>query len=130
MAEYDTDTVKARLERRIEEIETTRARMHAESEGALGSELADFDQHPGDAGSETHDQEVEQTTDVFLDEERRRIDEALRALEEGTYGICMVCGQEIPAARLEAKPDAVRCVEDQRRFEAEHRVANQPPMER
>ncbi|MEJ7717506.1 MAG: TraR/DksA C4-type zinc finger protein [Thermoleophilaceae bacterium] len=104
--------------------------MHAESEGAREGELADFDQHPGDAGSETHDQEVEATTDVFLDEERRRIDEALTALDDGTYGTCVVCGKEIPAGRLEAKPDAVRCVDDQRHFEGEHRVANQPPMER
>jgi RNA polymerase-binding transcription factor DksA len=130
MADHDTTAVRERLERRIEEIESTRARMHAESQGAQTGELADFDQHPGDAGSETHDQEVEQTTDLFLDEERRRIDEALRALDDGTYGTCVVCGQEIPPARLEAKPEAVRCVEDQRRFEAEHRVVNQPPMER
>jgi RNA polymerase-binding transcription factor DksA len=37
------------------------------------------------------------------------------------------CGREIPAARLEAQPEAIRCVEDQRRFEAAHRVrANRP----
>ena len=129
MAHYDADKVRAHLERRIEEIESTRSGMHAESEGAREGELADFDQHPGDAGSETHDQEVEATTDVFLDEERRRIDEALTALDDGTYGTCVVCGKEIPAGRLEAKPDAVRCVDDQRHFEGEHRVANQPPME-
>ena len=130
MAHYDANKVRAQLERRIEEIESTRSGMHAESEGAREGELADFDQHPGDAGSETHDQEVEATTEVFLDEERRRIDEALTALDEGTYGTCVVCGKEIPAGRLEAKPDAVRCVDDQRHFEGEHRVVNQPPVER
>lgn len=125
MADYDADKVRTLLERRLVEIESTRAGMHAESDGAAGGELADFDQHPGDAGSETHDQEVEQTTDMFLDEERRRIDEALAAVENGTYGACIVCGKEIPAGRLEAKPEAVRCVEDQRRFEGEHRITNQ-----
>ncbi len=130
MADYDADKVRARLERRIEEIESTRSGMHAESEGMGANELADFDQHPGDMGSETHDQEVDQTTDVFLDEERRRIDEALAAVDGGTYGTCIVCGKEIPAGRLEVQPEAVRCVEDQRRFEGEHRVANQPPAER
>ena len=128
MAHYDADKVRAQLERRIEEIESTRSGMHAESEGTRDGELADYDQHPGDSGSETHDQEIDATTDVFLDEERRRIGEALNALDEGTYGTCVVCGKEIPAARLEAKPDAVRCVDDQARFEGEHRVANQPPL--
>lgn len=130
MADYDADKVRERLERRIEEIESTRSRMHGESEGFTANELADFDQHPADLGSETHDQEVDRTTDIFLDEERRRIDEALAAVEDGTYGTCIICGKEIPAGRLEAQPEAVRCVEDQRRFEGEHRMANQPPMER
>lgn len=130
MADYDADQVRTRLERRIEEIESTRSGMDAESDSARSSELADYDQHPGDAGSETHDQEVEATTEVFFDEERRQIEEALRALDDGTYGTCVVCGREIPAGRLEVRPEAVRCVEDQRRFEGEHRVANQPPMER
>jgi len=130
MAQYDADKVRAQLERRIEEIEGTRSRMHAEGDGTQANELADYDQHPGDAGSDTHDQEIEATTDVFLDEERRRIGEALTALDDGTYGTCVVCGKEIPAGRLEAKPDAVRCVDDQRHFEGEHRVANQPPRER
>ncbi len=130
MADYDADTVKARLERRIEEIERTRARMHAESWGREANELADYDQHPGDLGSETHDHELDQTTEILLDEERRRVDEALQAVDDGTYGTCVVCGRPIPEARLEAKPEAVRCVEDQRRFEGEHRMANQPPMER
>ena len=130
MAQHAADEVRARLERRIEEIESTRARMHAESEGAESGELADYDQHPADQGSDTHDQEVDKTTEVFLDEERRRIDEALAAVENGTYGTCIVCGKEIPAGRLEVQPEAVRCVEDQRRFEGEHRMANQPPTER
>ena len=37
---------------------------------------------------------------------------AMRKLDEGTYGICEVCGKEIPAGRLEAMPEAIRCVED------------------
>jgi DnaK suppressor protein len=29
---------------------------------------------------------------------------------DGTYGVCEVCGEEIPPARLEARPWAARCV--------------------
>ena len=38
-----------------------------------------------------------------------RIDAALRRLEEGTYGRCFECGDEIAATRLRALPFAVRC---------------------
>ncbi len=39
------------------------------------------------------------------------VDSALAKMEEGTYGICEVCGQPIPEARMEARPMSTRCVE-------------------
>jgi DnaK suppressor protein len=38
-----------------------------------------------------------------------KIDEALRRLEEGTFGHCFECGEEISERRLRALPFAVRC---------------------
>ena len=43
--------------------------------------------------------------------------EALDRLESGSYGVCKDCGGKIPAARLKAKPEAVRCVACQASFE-------------
>ena len=43
----------------------------------------------------------------------RKIDEALRRLEEGTYGDCSECGQRIAEARLKALPFANTCRECQ-----------------
>ena len=39
-----------------------------------------------------------------------QIDEALEREQAGTYGICADCGTPIPAARLEIRPFAQRCV--------------------
>jgi RNA polymerase-binding transcription factor DksA len=39
------------------------------------------------------------------------IEAALGAMEAGTYGICEVCGQPIPDARMEARPMSTRDVE-------------------
>ena len=59
-----------------------------------------------------------------------QIDAALHRLEEGTYGDCFECGDEIPKARLRALPFAVRCkhceedretVEQRDRIMAQHR---------
>ena len=38
------------------------------------------------------------------------IDAALARIDDGTYGVCAVCGQLIPAARLEVRPTATTCV--------------------
>jgi DnaK suppressor protein len=40
-----------------------------------------------------------------------RIDTALRRISEGSYGICLECGDEIAEPRLTALPFAVRCKE-------------------
>jgi len=38
------------------------------------------------------------------------VEAAIARLAEGTYGLCEVCGQPIPPARLEAMPAARRCI--------------------
>lgn len=38
------------------------------------------------------------------------IDEALRAINKGTYGVCQVCGELIGKERLHALPFAIRCI--------------------
>ena len=38
------------------------------------------------------------------------IDIALKRMDDGSYGICEKCGEEISAPRLEAVPYAVRCI--------------------
>jgi RNA polymerase-binding transcription factor DksA len=47
-----------------------------------------------------------------LRESLEEVDAALKRLEEGTYGICEVCGKPIGAARLEAMPAARLCIVD------------------
>lgn len=39
--------------------------------------------------------------------------EALQRLDSGTYGICADCDEKIPETRLNAKPEAIRCVKCQ-----------------
>jgi DnaK suppressor protein len=55
------------------------------------------------------------------------IRQAMRRIEEGTFGICAECGEEIPAARLKALPAADVCVDCKRRMEAGKRpFVNRP----
>ncbi len=118
MAEYDREQVEARLNERESELKKMRQGIDREEEGMNSGELADVDQHPADSGTEMYEQELDETTKIMIDEGEQRIAEARKSLEAGTYGTCIVCGKDIPPARLEAQPEAVRCVEDQERYEA------------
>ena len=40
----------------------------------------------------------------------QQVDDAIRRLDEGTYGICVSCGQPIPLGQLEVRPFRERCV--------------------
>ena len=121
MTEVERERVEARLQARQDEILRTREAVRRSSEGMRDSELSHVDNHPGDTATELHDEEVDETTEIFFEEEERRIEEARRALADGTYGTCKSCGRDIPAERLEAVPEAVLCLECQRHFEALHR---------
>jgi RNA polymerase-binding transcription factor DksA len=47
-----------------------------------------------------------------LETELRDVEHALQRLEDGSYGICEVCGDAISELRLEAKPATRVCCED------------------
>ena len=54
------------------------------------------------------------------DRERKliaKIDQTLKKMEDGTYGICEKCGQEIEEERLKARPVASFCINCKRKLE-------------
>jgi len=51
--------------------------------------------------------EAEMTRDL---DELCALEAALKRVEDGTYGLCGDCGEEIPFARLRAQPGARRCL--------------------
>jgi DnaK suppressor protein len=128
VAEIDKQKVEARLRERAEEIAQQRGRLADSDDGMRSGELADYDQHPADQGTETLEQEIDTSTDLMLSEEAKLVEIAQQRLAEGTYGICVDCGEEIPAERLEAIPEAIRCIKDQNRYEAQLRARGGPPM--
>jgi RNA polymerase-binding transcription factor DksA len=117
----ERERIETALDARLAQLVRTRASLIRSAQGMRGSELAGVDQHPADGASDLYEEELDETERMLLDAEERRIDDARRALAEGTYGICRNCGREIPAERLEAAPEAVRCIDCQRHFEGYHR---------
>ena len=79
----------------------------------VGEELQGQRDIPLDAGDRSLLDLLEDTGMTVADIRRQqltRMDEALRRLEDGTYGICEDCGEEIEEKRLEVVPYAPCCV--------------------
>lgn len=76
-----------------------------------------YGNHMADDGSEAFKQTVDIGFRRRIELSLERVNEALRKLEDGTYGICEDCGGRIDRARLEALPQAVYCLECQAKHE-------------
>jgi DnaK suppressor protein len=76
-----------------------------------------FDEESGEGDTLS----VERERDLALSEKARQsvfdIDRALNRMDTGTYGVCDMCGDRIPVARLEALPYAELCVKCKSRGE-------------
>lgn len=76
-----------------------------------------YSQHQADEGTDDFGQTI--SIEVSSKEQGivRQIDRALEKIDEGTYGVCDVSGDEIPIKRLEAVPYATMTVAAQEKFE-------------
>ena len=79
---------------------------------------AGFDDDPADSGSASFERETAQSLSNHARGLLTQIDEALRRMDAGTYGVCERCGAQIEPARLEAIPYATLCLECKRRDES------------
>ncbi|MFD1774933.1 TraR/DksA C4-type zinc finger protein [Paenibacillus rhizophilus] len=96
-------------------------------------ELSSVDNHPADVGTETFERSRDLAINDSLEDELEEIDQALQRMEDGTYGLCVVSGEEIPYERLEAIPFTAYSVEHTPRKEisgdrpVEEQAMTRPP---
>ena len=108
-------------------LEAERARLagaveflERENAGSLDEESGEVagrgdDNHMAEMATATYDREL----DVGLEEGAQNtldeVDAALQRIEEGSYGVCELCGEPIGAERLSAIPWTRLCIDDARR---------------
>ncbi|MGZ8735034.1 MAG: hypothetical protein ACXW2C_05675 [Acidimicrobiia bacterium] len=93
---------KARVEGLIHSL---KVELGAENESD-DAELSDYDQHPADTATDTFERERDLGLLDDLEAEFRELEDALRRIDAGTYGIDEVTGERIDPERLEAMPSA------------------------
>jgi DnaK suppressor protein len=93
-------------DRRRQLLSDVQGRMRdVRSEGVKDREVLD----QGESSEVDIQDDIEFALIQMKSETLNKINEALRRLDEGTYGNCFECGDEIAEPRLRALPFAVRC---------------------
>jgi DnaK suppressor protein len=99
---------KGELVEELEELEETAFNV---SQSEMSGEVS-YDEDYADAGSFTFEREKDLSIANNVQDLIDKIERAIEKIDDGTYGICEVCGQPIEAARIKALPHALLCVKD------------------
>jgi DnaK suppressor protein len=115
---------RVRIMREMGHLESTILKVNPRDSAG---ELSGYSFHMADAGTDS--MEREKAFDIASKEGRllMEIDDALRRLYGGSYGICEASGRPISRARLEALPWARLSLEEQEKLEKEQRAGRLAP---
>jgi DnaK suppressor protein len=104
----DVMTARERLERICTELDRSITVLNP----ASGQQqfAREYPQDPADAGANLSESERSEAVLAVARRQRSDVLAALHRIDLGTYGTCVDCGSMVPEGRLEAKPEAARCV--------------------
>ncbi|MDQ2813322.1 MAG: TraR/DksA family transcriptional regulator [Actinomycetota bacterium] len=110
----ETIVARKRLEEMRDDLDRSISILQVEQPEPLAGTGYPLDS--ADVGSSLS--EADRTEAILLSARSQRDDvvAALSRIEDHSYGRCTDCGHAIPAGRLEARPDASRCVDCQAKY--------------
>ena len=106
----DVATARMRLESMLAELDRSISVLRGDPADVRDRSLAD-------AGADLTDADRAQAMLDAVSRQRTAVLAALRRIDDGGYGRCVDCGVSVPEGRLEARPEAARCVPCQSRAE-------------
>lgn len=111
----DTATARKRLDEMRAELERSISVLQAEQE--QDEHASEYPQDPADAGANLSESERSDAVLAAANAQHAQVLDALQRVELGTYGTCVDCGAAVPSGRLEARPEAARCVSCQGKWD-------------
>jgi RNA polymerase-binding protein DksA len=111
----EIDELRTRLESEREELAAQLTTIEDQAFAATQSDMSGdvgVDDESADAGTATFEREKELSIEQNVRDLIQKIDRALKRIEDGTYGICEVCGKPIEKARIKALPYVDLCIKD------------------
>lgn len=104
---------KARITGDVEQLEK---QSLLNSQRDASGDLSDYSLHMADAGSDAAERETMLGLASAQQKMIDKIERALERIEQGTYGMCELCGGEISEDRLNALPEANTCIKCMRKY--------------
>jgi DnaK suppressor protein len=104
------EVLRSFLEDERARLETLLSQVEGEAATSLG-----YGNHMADDASEAFEQAKELALHQNAEQLLSQVKAALARFDQGTYGICEQCGQDIDPARLEALPYVTLCLRCQQR---------------
>jgi DnaK suppressor protein len=115
----DVMTARQRLEEIRTELERSITVLNGN--GRQHHYSGEYPQDPADAGANLSETDRSEAVLAVARRQRSDVLEALHRIDLGTYGTCVDCAAPVPEGRLEAKPEAARCVACQGKRDRRHR---------
>ena len=110
-------TERAKLADEIKSIAHDASISPREASGDLSA----YTVHMADMAADTYERELSMNIVTSEQELLYQIDDALKRLDDGTFGLCQQCSQPITMSRLKAVPYASMCITCQRTKEQQHK---------
>jgi RNA polymerase-binding transcription factor len=118
----DTERFRDALLEERQRVEHALATLRDEHRGSLDEEVEEIgatnDNHLAETATATLGREIDYTLGENSGHVLEAIDAALKRIDEGTYGTCVSCKEQIRHERLETTPWAALCIDCKRRAEA------------
>lgn len=110
-------TERAKLAGEIKNIAQETSKSPREASGDLSA----YTVHMADMAADTYERELSMNIVSSEQQILYQIDDALKRLDDGSYGVCQQCNQPITMSRLKAVPYASHCIECQRAKEQKNK---------
>ncbi|NLT19628.1 MAG: hypothetical protein GXY16_01370 [Syntrophomonadaceae bacterium] len=75
----------------------------------LTGDLSTYDQHPADSATELYEREKDLAVMELYELELEKVHDALNQYEQGRYGLCEICGNQIESRRLNRLVNTKHC---------------------
>jgi len=99
--------IKTKLLAQILNVEKENLRT---SQKDASGDLSSYTIHMADVATDSYDREFSLSMASVEQKAVYEIDEALKRIDEGDYGLCLTCGKQIAKNRLKAVPFAKYCI--------------------
>lgn len=112
----DIEDQRTRLQELLAELDHTLRTLR--TDGSDPDEAGTQEPDAADSGAHLSDSDRSVAVLEAAERQRHYVVKALERVDQGTYGVCVDCGRSVPDGRLEARPEASRCVECQQKVDA------------